>query len=65
MVSSNSRERLTDIHRMAQNRDGSQLNLISEQCYNEGMKIIQDKLKQNIEATFLRSFAIMRFIATR
>jgi len=60
-----SRERLTDILSMAQNRDASQLNLISEQCYNEGMKIIQDKLEQNIGATFLRSFAIMRIVASR
>lgn len=59
------REKLSDFYRMAQNRDWSQLNLISEQCYNEGMKIIQDKLKQNPDVTFLRSFAIMKLVATR
>ena len=60
-----SRRKMEDIYANAKNRDASQLNLISEKCYAEGLKMMEDRLKNYNQETFLMGFAVMKLTAVR
>lgn len=60
-----SRVKLSDIYKTVLKRDASKPNLISAQCYDEGIKRIENTLRENENAAFLRTFAVMKLIVKR